>query len=131
MQPAELTVENADMSTSLGAGFWTGWAAGMAATLGAFAGAVYLFMHSGSPGGPMVGGVIVVAFTLALIAIANIPNMIRRKRGFGGEGKVVFHKLCVMRLRGGVKGGDGFDLGEGELAFTAPRRGRNRANLRW
>ena len=43
MQPAELTVENAEMSTSLGAGFWTGWAAGMAATLGAFAGAVYLF----------------------------------------------------------------------------------------
>ena len=54
MQPAELTVENAEMSTSLGAGFWTGWAAGMAATLGAFAGAAYLFMHSGSPGGPTV-----------------------------------------------------------------------------
>ena len=49
MQPAELTVENAEMSTSLGAGFWTGWAAGMAATLGAFAGAVYLLslIHNG------------------------------------------------------------------------------------
>ncbi|MCF8508265.1 MAG: hypothetical protein K9G83_05975 [Hyphomonadaceae bacterium] len=98
MQPAELTVENAEMSTSLGAGFWTGWAAGMAATLGAFAGAVYLFMHSGSPGGPMVGGVIVVAFTLALIAIANIPNMIRRKRGFGERMRAPYRRYAMRFL---------------------------------
>ena len=61
MQPAELTVENAEMSTSLGAGFWTGWAAGMAATLGAFAGAVLGTAWGyrwGSLGAGMIGAVL-------------------------------------------------------------------------
>jgi hypothetical protein len=83
MQPADIAIETAESGTSLGGGFWAGWTAGMAATLGAFGGAIYLFLQSGSPGGPMAGGVIVVAFTLALIGIANIPNSVRRKRGFG------------------------------------------------
>lgn len=83
MQPAELAIQNVEGSTGLGTGFLAGWAAGMATVIGAFAGAIYLFTQSGSPGGPMVGGVIVVAFTLALIGVANIPNLVRRKRGFG------------------------------------------------
>jgi len=83
MQPAEFAIESTEPSTRLGAGFWVGWAAGMVAAIGAFAGALYLFTQSGSPGGPMVGGVIVIAFTLVLIGIANIPNIVRRNRGFG------------------------------------------------
>lgn len=83
MQPAELTVEVSEPGMRLGPGFWAGWAAGMAVAIAAFAAAMYGFTQSGSPGGPMVGGVIVIAFTLALIGVANIPNLIRRKRGFG------------------------------------------------
>jgi hypothetical protein len=83
MQPAEFAVESPEPSTSLGAAFWAGWTAGMATTIGAFGGAIYLFTQSGSPGGPMVGGVIVMAFTLALIGIANVPHVVRRQRGFG------------------------------------------------
>jgi hypothetical protein len=95
MQPAELAIENAETSTSLGTGFWAGWAAGMATAIGAFAGAIYLFLQSGSPGGPMVWGVIVVAFTLALTAIANIPNMVRRKRGFGERMRAPYRRYVL------------------------------------
>ncbi len=80
----ETTVNEApEPSASLGAGVWTAWVAGMGTTIAVFAGALFLFMQSDSPGGPMVGGMIVIAFTLALIGIANIPNYIKRKRGVG------------------------------------------------
>jgi hypothetical protein len=83
MQPAEFAIEANEPSMRLGAGFWAGWAAGMAATIATLAGALYLFTQSGSPGGPLVGGVIVIAFTAALIGVSNIPNLVRRRRGFG------------------------------------------------
>jgi hypothetical protein len=31
----------------------------------------------------------------------------RRKRGLGGEGKVIFYKLCVVPADGEAKGGNG------------------------
>lgn len=80
----ETTLNEApEPSANLGAGFWTAWASGMAAAFAAFAGALFAFMHFGSPGGPMVGGLIVIAFTSAFIYIANIPQQVRRKRGAG------------------------------------------------
>ncbi len=76
--------EAPEPSSNLGAGFWTAWAAGMAATLAAFAAAMWLiFPHLDSLNGNMIGGAIVIAFTLALIGVANIPNMVKRKRGIG------------------------------------------------
>ena len=83
MQPSEFAIDRTETNPTLGAGFWAGWAAGMVAAVGAIAGALYLFSQAGSPGGPMAGGVIVIAFTLALIGLANVPNVVRRKRGFG------------------------------------------------
>jgi|GEM_PF-115644 hypothetical protein len=71
-------------SAKLGAGFWAAWAAGMAAAFAAFAATLWLaYPHLDTFAGKMVGGAIVIAFTLAFIFIANIPNAIRRKRGFG------------------------------------------------
>ena len=68
---------------NLGGGFWTAWGAAMVGTALAFAGSLYLFMQYGSPGGPMVGGVLVIVGTLALIGVAMIPQRVRHKRGFG------------------------------------------------
>lgn len=80
----ETTLNEApEPSASLGAGIWAAWASGMGAIMAAFAGSLYLYIQADSPGGPMVGGLIVIAFTLALIGAANIPNYIRRKRGIG------------------------------------------------
>lgn len=71
-------------SAKLGAGFWAVWAAGMAAGFAAFAATLWFaYPHLDSLAGKMIGGAIVIAFTLALIFIANIPNRVRRKRGFG------------------------------------------------
>jgi hypothetical protein len=98
MQPAEFAIEDAEPNTSLGAGFWAGWVAGMAAAIGAFVGAIYLFTQFGSPGGPMVGGAIVVAFTLALIGVAAIPNLVRRKRGFGERMRPAYRRYVARFL---------------------------------
>jgi hypothetical protein len=74
--------EAPEPSAKLGAGFWAIWAAGMAGLLAAFAGTLYFgFPWFGSFPGKMVGGLIVIAFTLALIFVANIPQQVRRKRG--------------------------------------------------
>jgi hypothetical protein len=78
--PAEVPEPN----VSLGAVFWAAWASGMAATFAAFAAAIWLvFPHLDSLSGNMIAGGIVIVFTLALILVANIPNRVRRKRGFG------------------------------------------------
>lgn len=98
MQPAEFAIEDTEPNTRLGTLFWAGWAAGMAAAIGAFGGALYLFTQSGSPGGPMAGGFVVVAFTLALIAIANIPNMVRRKRGLGERMRPAYRRYVARFL---------------------------------
>lgn len=71
-------------TANLGAGFWAAWTAGMAATLGAFAAAIWFaFPHLETVPGQIAGGAIIIGFTLALIGVANIPNMIKRKRGVG------------------------------------------------
>jgi hypothetical protein len=94
MQPAELNVEISERGMRLGPGFWAGWVAGMAGTIAAFAAAMYGFTQSGSLGGPMVGGVIVVAFTLALIGVAGIPNRVRRQRGFGERMRPAYRRYA-------------------------------------
>lgn len=68
----------------LGAGFWAAWGAGFAVTLAAFFGAIWLVIpHMESVAGQVAGGAVVIGFTLALIGVAMIPNMVKRKRGFG------------------------------------------------
>jgi hypothetical protein len=98
MQPVEFAIEDAEPNTSLGAGFWAGWVAGMAAAIVAFVGVIFLFTQFGSPGGPMVGGTIVVAFTLALIGVAAIPNLVRRKRGFGERMRPAYRRYMARFL---------------------------------
>ncbi len=76
--------EAPEPSAKLGAGFWAAWAAGMAAAFAAFAATLWLiYPQLDSLAGKMAGGAIIIAFTLGFIFIANIPNVIRRKRGAG------------------------------------------------
>lgn len=83
-QPATAFTEAPEPNPKLGAGFWVGWSAGMAAVIAAFFGVLYLlFPHMETAWGRIAGAAAVIAFTLALIGVAMIPNLIRRKRGVG------------------------------------------------
>lgn len=82
--PETTFTEVPEPTGSLGAGFWAAWGAGFAVTLAAFLGAIWLVTpHMQSVAGQVTAGAVVIGFTLALIGVAMIPNMVRRKRGFG------------------------------------------------
>ncbi len=82
--PETILNEIPEPRASLGSGFWAAWTAGFAATFVAFAAAIWLVMpHLESVPGQIAGGAIVIGFTLALIGVASIPNMVKRKRGVG------------------------------------------------
>lgn len=74
--------EAPEPDANLGVGFWVVWAAGVAGTMGAFATGLWLvFPHVETIEGKMMGGALVIVFTVALIFVASIPYRVRRKRG--------------------------------------------------
>lgn len=85
-QPAgNLLNEAPEPGPNLGVGFWAAWASGMAAVVATFVGGLVLFVLNDSPGGPIVGGAIVIAFTATLILLARLPYRERQKRGLEGH----------------------------------------------
>ena len=76
----------------LGTPFWAAWFAGMIAISVGFCGAIYAFSAYDSPGGPIVGGLIVLAFTAVLAGVANLPHLVRRKRGIDGRMRAPYRR---------------------------------------
>jgi MFS family permease len=64
---------------ALGPGFWAAWLFGAASLLGAFAGAFYLSLFVLRS--TWVWTAAVIVFTLALIALAMVPQWVKVKRG--------------------------------------------------
>lgn len=77
--------ETPEPNPKLGAGYWVAWGGAMTATVAAFCGSIYAYVLFDSPGGTMIGGVIVIVFTAVLIWIGNLPQQARRKRGIEGR----------------------------------------------
>ena len=76
--------EAPEPSAKLGAGFWAAWATAMAVVMAAFLGTLFLlFPHMDTVWGRIAAPAAVIAFTLALVGVSMIPNLVRRKRGFG------------------------------------------------
>lgn len=97
-QPAESLTEAPEPARSLGTPFWAAWFAGMAAITVGFCAAMYAFSAYDSPGGPIVGGLIVIAFTAALAGLGNLPHLIRRKRGIDGRMRAPYRRYVSRFL---------------------------------
>lgn len=81
------------LMASLGGRFWVMWWLGMIGIVAAFFGVMWLiFPYSGHMPWILVGGVVVIVFTCALIGMCMLPMRVLQKRGLESKMRLAYRK---------------------------------------